>query len=156
MQLHKMLSVLQTYFNKNNYSASTVFSYTAENLWNAVHHGRRGDREQKLLNHALQNLGVRWNGTLNDTAPCDMQTAWRSYEPVASIVFPQNVFCRRCCTAEHSSEYYLVHLNCPHQDLSRKAEQLKAMNSWFLLDDWKDSVNSMLEGDSWLMSIYTT
>ena len=104
----------------------------------------------------MRDLGVIWNGTLNDTDPCDMLTGWQSYEPVASIVFPQSVFCRQCCTPEHSSEYYLIHLNCPHKLLSRKAQQLKVMKSWFLLDDWMDSVNSTLEGNSWLMSIYIT
>ena len=101
----------------------------------------------------MRDLGVRWNGT---TSPCDMQTGWQSYEPVASIVFPQSAFCRQCCKGEHSSEYYLVHLNCPHKNLSRKAQQLKGMNSWFLLDDWMDSVNSTLEGNLWLISIFNT
>ena len=132
--------------------------YTAENLWKEInqYRGKKEDREQKLWNFALRNLGAKWNGKANDTASCDVQIVWRSYEPLASIVFPQIVFCRRCCTAAHSSEYYIVHLNCPHQNLARKAELLKAMNGWFLLDNWKDLVNSKLDGNSWLMSIYNT
>lgn len=134
--------------------------FLTENLWREIHQyrGRKEDREQKLWNFALQNLGVKWNGTSksNGTDLCDMQTPWQSFEPLASIVFPQIVFCRRCCTEEHSSEYYLVHLNCAHSRLTRKSEKLREMNSWFLVHDWKDSVNSTLDGNSWLMSIYNT
>lgn len=133
--------------------------YTPENLWRAIHEyrGRKDDREQQLWNIALRNLGIRWSGTLNGTAPyCNTRTTWRIYEPVTIIAFPQSVFCRRCCTAEHSGEYYLIHLNCPHKQLSRKVQQIKELNGWFLLDDWKGSVNSAQKGDSWLMSIYNT
>ena len=134
----------------------TVSFYTAENLWKAIHRGNKEDGEQRLWNYAMQDLGVRWNVTTNSTDLCDIQTGWQSYEPVASIVFPQSTFCQRCCPAEHSNEYYLIHLNCPHKYLSRKAQQLKERNSWFLLDDWKGSVDSTVEGNSWLMSIYNT
>ena len=104
----------------------------------------------------MDNIGIKWNMTTKNKELCNLQTGWQSYGPLVSIVFSQSVFCRKCCTAERSSEYYLIHLNCPRKDLSRKVRQLKAKNSWFLLDNWKDSVNSTLEGNSWLISIYST
>ena len=133
---------------------NTLFFYTVENLWEAIHNGNKKDAEQELWNHAMDTLGVRWNKTI-DIKKCGLPTGWQSYEPLASIVFPQSVFCRQCCTAEHSSEYYLVHLKCRHK-LSLRVQKLKKMNIWFLRHDWKDSINSHLEGNSWLISIYST
>ena len=131
-------------------------SCTAENLWNAIHHGRRRDSEQGLWNHAIRTLGMRWNVTTGSSELCDVQTGWKGYGPLASIVFPQTVFCRRCCTAEHTNEYYLIHHNARHLNVDLKHKKLKKINSWFLLDHWKGSVNSSLEGNSWLISIYNT
>ena len=141
---------------QTNKRAILFFSYTAENLWKAIHHGNKKDGEQFLWNHAMQNLGIQWNVTTSVSELCEVQTGWQSYGRLASIVFPQNVFCRKCCTAEHTSEYYLIHLNAIHGMIALKIQKLKEMGSWFLLDHWKDSVNSPLEGNSWLMSIYDT
>ena len=126
---------------------------TAENLWKAIHRSTRDECEQSTWNHAMLDLGVVWNVTSNVSHLCSMQTGWESQGPLASVVFPQNIFCRKCCKSEFTKDYYLVHLNAKHSLLSLKRRRLQQMNSWFLRGNWRDSVNSSLVGYPWLASI---
>ena len=133
----------------------TALPYTAENLWKAIHHGNESDCEQFLWNHALKDLGLMWNVTTNISQLCEVKTGWQSYGPLASIVFPQNIFCRKCCKTSSLSRCYVVHRNGEHLDTTMKQKKLKKSKSWFLRDNWKNSGSSSQEGDSWINSIYS-
>ena len=127
---------------------------TAETLWEYIHNSTIED-EQCLLNHGMQDLGVRWKETTKRKF-CTMQSGWQHYGPLSSIIFPQSMFCRQCCKRGGLDGYYVVHPNSLHLNLTLKYRKLKGLKSWFLRDNWKDFISSSLEGKAWLYSIYNT
>lgn len=99
-------------------------------------------------------LGLTWNVTTNITELCEVKTGWQSYGPLASIIFPHIIFCRKCCKRNLVDKYYVVHRNGEHLHVSEKQQRLKDRKSWFLQDNWKDLASPSLEGNSWLVGIY--
>jgi len=135
---------------------SYLFHLISEEIWKSIHKSSRDECEQCLWNHALQDLGVRWNVTAYDKPLCKVRSEWQSSEPVASIVFPQTIFCRSCCKRSRVHAYYVVHPNNKHLDTSLKYQRLNKYKSWFLQGNWADLISSSRRGKSWLVSIYKT
>lgn len=135
-------------------SHATYF-YAAEKLWEKIHRSKREECEQFIWNHAMKDLGLKWNVTTDTNDLCRVQTAWRSHGPLAVIVFPQEIFCRKCCKRENTSHYYLLHLNAAHGMVSLKRQVLERMNSWFLRHHWH-KIKPSGKGTSWLKSVYSS
>ena len=141
--------------SKGDLFSCASYLCTAEKLWENIHRSKREECEQFIWNHAMKDLGLKWNVTTNTDDLCHVQTAWKSHGPLASIVFPQKIFCRKCCKKENTSRYYLLHLNAAHGMVSLKRQLLERMNSWFLRHRWS-KIKSPRKGSSWLTSVYTS
>ena len=123
-------------------------------MWDIVKEKIEVGDDQKLVNEALDDFGIRWlqNGSIFEHSVdgvCE--------NGLKATILSQKDICRNRCKAYSSkgnrefTPYIMHHVRSVHTGEAKKTDAIK-MKVWWLTEDWNSAINHM-KGTEWLASL---